>query len=264
MTGRLSHRDLTILGAVLVLGIAAALWWLLVSPARSDSAERGEQLAAVEREINGINDTLDRLRAAEPGAARRTAQRLRLAKALPAGADTAGAILQLQRAADLAGVELTTITVGAIAPQGAVTAHELAVIVTGRFHDVDDFLYRVHALVSVNAAGNPSIEGRLIAVRDIKLTPVQGKDTTTLGSGERLTAELTVLAYSAPADGSPAAVSAPVTAPATASAGAAAPSTATAPATTSAPGAATTAPSAPTSPGAAPAAGDTADGSGRP
>lgn len=207
MTGRLSHRDLTILGAVLIVGIAAALWWLLVAPARSDSAEQGARLAAVEREINGLNDSLGRLRDAEPGAARRTAERLRLAKAVPAGAQVPAALVQLQRTADRAGVEFTSVTAGAVTPLGTLTGRDFELVVTGRFHDVDDFLYRLHALVTVSRAGAPSIEGRLIAVRDVSLTPAGDGGRTTLGAGERVTAQLSVVAYSAPADGAPEAAS---------------------------------------------------------
>lgn len=208
MSGRLSHRDLTILGAVLVLGVAAALWWLLVAPARSDAADRGAQLAAVEHEVNQLNDTLARLRDAEPGAARRTAERLRLAKALPGDLQVPAVILQLQRTAERAGVEFTALASGASASLGAVTGTEFQLTVTGRFHDVDDFLYRMHALVTVTDAGDPEIEGRLIAVRTISLNPAAGSDRTGLRAGDRVTALMTVVAYSAPTDGDPAATSA--------------------------------------------------------
>jgi len=105
MTGRLARRDMVILGVVVVLALAAAMWWLLVAPARDDVRSRQGQLTAVTREVNAMRDTVDRLRAEEPGAARRTAERLRLAKACPPGAPP-GALVQLQELADRAGVEL--------------------------------------------------------------------------------------------------------------------------------------------------------------
>ena len=201
MTGRLSRRDMLILGGVVVLALAAALWWLVVAPARSDVSSREGRLAVVTREVNAMRDTVDRLRAEEPGAARRTAERLRLAKALPTGEHTPGAMVQLQDLADRAGVELTSIAAAGGGDYGLLRGSEFELTVTGRFHDVDDFLYRMHNLVSLDQRGRPQIDGRLFALRTVAIVPTgEGAGRSALGPDDPVTATVATVAYSAPPD----------------------------------------------------------------
>ncbi len=159
-----------------------------------------------------MRDTVDRLRAEEPGAARRTAERLRLAKACPPGAPP-GALVQLQELADRAGVELTTIAAAGSGEYGLLRGSEFEMTVTGRFHDVDDFLYRMHNLVSLDERGRPVIGGRLFALRTVAVAPTgDGAGRSALDPDDPVVATVAAVAYSAPADAAPDAASATPTA----------------------------------------------------
>lgn len=156
-----------LLMAVAILALVGGVWWFVVRPAGAETAAQRAELVSVRGEIGGMRDTIARLGANPVGEADRTSERLLLAEALPAQPDTPGAILQLHRLADQANVELTSVRVDAVQDLGALRSTEYEVQVTGRFFEVDDFLYRVHRLVVVTEDGRPSIAGRLFATTAI-------------------------------------------------------------------------------------------------
>ena len=108
------------------------------------------------------------------GEAKRTAERLRLSKALPEGTEAPGVVVQLQRLADRANVELTSIKTNSFSDYGSIRGTEFEVRVTGRFFDVDDFLYRLHRQVAVDEKDRPIVGGRLFATTSVDLTLDQG------------------------------------------------------------------------------------------
>ncbi|MEQ8833122.1 MAG: type 4a pilus biogenesis protein PilO [Miltoncostaeaceae bacterium] len=213
--GRLSTRDTVLLILVLAAASAAGLWWFLVAPARADVAERDRDLTAITREVNQITDMVARLRDEEPDASRRTAERLRLAKALPVDDQVPAAIVQLEHLAGRSGVRFVAISAQGGASYGTLSGSEFEVRVRGRFHDVDDFLHRVHNQVRLDQNDRPVIGGRLLALRTVALTPVgaggegvEGGDAatevrTTLDDRTEVVATLVVVAYSAGRDGAP-------------------------------------------------------------
>lgn len=210
--GRLSTRDTVLLILVLAAAAAAGLWWFLVAPARAEVADRERELTAITREVNQITDMVGRLRAEEPEASRRTAERLRLAKALPVGDQVPAAIVQLEHLAARSGVRFVAISAQGAANHGTLRGNEFEIRVRGRFHDVDDFLHRVHNQVRLDQNDRPVIGGRLLALRTVALAPVgaeggEGEDAeivrTALGDRTQVVATLVVVAYSASRDGGP-------------------------------------------------------------
>jgi hypothetical protein len=251
---KLSTRDLVllaILGAVAVLG---GIWWFVVKPASAELDAQRDQLAQITTESNALRDTVERLSTSSKGESRRTAERLRLSKALPDSTQAPGVVVQLQRLADRANVELTSIKTNQFSDFGSIRGTEFEVKVTGRFFDVDDFLYRLHRQVEVDGRDRPVVGGRLFATTSVDLTLAQSTTATggPIEDDDEVVATLKVLAFSsAPAGGSapaPAATGTPV---------AATPAPSTAPASSepaTAPPAATTQPSTTTTaPAAAPA-----------
>jgi hypothetical protein len=208
MSARLSPRALALLAAAAAVAALGAAWWLYASPARQDAADRGAELAALTREVNALSDTVTRLRADRPEAAARTAERLRLAKALPVDAQVPGAMVQLQHLAARSGVELTAITAGGTTAYGGIGGIELELRVTGRFHDVDDFLYRLHHQVQLDQRHNPVVRGRLFALRSLSLSTEgagadEGEAEARVGRRTAVSAVMGVVAFTAPTDGSP-------------------------------------------------------------
>jgi Pilus assembly protein, PilO len=154
------------LAAALILVYALAMWFLVVSPKRSDAAGAKDDLAAAEERLADAR-----------AAARRPVERgvrvsdvLRLAKAMPASDDQAGLVLELTRLADASGVELRSITpASAAVGAGGATMIPITVSVDGRFREITRFLSRVRMLVAVRN-GEVRAKGRLFGVQSVELT----------------------------------------------------------------------------------------------
>jgi hypothetical protein len=170
------------IGGVLVIALAA--WFLLISPQRSRAAGLDKQIADVEAQIS-------QARSAQMEAANfkpiRSADLFRLTKAMPSDTDMSGVLLELSRVAGETGIVFESITPSAAAPTGSFRAQPIAVVFSGDFYSLADFLYRLRNLVSVQK-GRLIANGRLFAVD--KLQFIEGE------SGfPRIKAALTISAF---------------------------------------------------------------------
>jgi hypothetical protein len=168
---RLKKRDLILLGTIVPLAIVAAFWWFHAKPAGQRLAEVRSQVAQTRDQTAVLRATLAELSSRQPNLAAQAAEELRLAKAVPASLQVPAALVQLERLAQRANVRLTSVQVGAATSAGALQSTTVTLNVEGRFFDVDDFLYRLHRQVQRNRSGRLAVRGRLIAARDISLTP---------------------------------------------------------------------------------------------
>jgi hypothetical protein len=178
--------------------------------------------------------------ATNKGESQRTAERLRLSKALPETTETPGVVVQLQRLADRANVELTAIKTNTYSDYGSIRGTEFEIRVTGRFFDVDDFLYRLHRQVAVNEKDRPIVGGRLFATTSVDLTLQQDGAANGAGGapkgGDQVVGTIKVVAFSSVPGGAAAGTS---VAPGTAVAAPAASTTTTTTGAGSAPAVAT-------------------------
>ncbi|WP_217912729.1 type II secretion system protein GspM [Miltoncostaea marina] len=215
---KVTKRDRILLAVLGVVAVLGGFWWFVVKPASADLQAERDRLEAVRDEAGAMRDTLSRYSVSTRSDTARAAERLRLAKALPDGADAPGAIVQLQRLADRANVELTSIKTNSYTDYGSIRGTELEVRITGRFFDVDDFLYRLHRQVAVDEKDRPIIGGRLFATVSLDLNLVQGEADA---DGDQVVGTVKVVAFSsvpggaassvvpAPAAGTPVAAPAP-------------------------------------------------------
>lgn len=220
---KVSKRDLTLLAVLGAIAVLGGFWWFAVKPAKADLSAQRDQLAQVQSETGGLRDTLSRLSISTTSATKLSAQRLRLAKALPDATETPGVLVQLQRLADRANVELTSIKTNSFTDYGSIRGTEFEVRVTGRFFDADDFLYRLHRQVAVDEKDRPMVDGRLFATTSVDLTLDQSQTTATgpLKDDDVVVATLKIVAFSnVPAGAATAATVNPVTPVATAATGA--------------------------------------------
>lgn len=170
------------IGGVLVVALAA--WFLLISPQRSRAAELDTQIAAVETQISQARSAQLEAASFKPV---RGADLFRLTKAMPSDTDMSGVLLELSRVAGETGIVFESITPGATAPVGTFRAQPIAVVFSGDFYSLSDFLYRLRNLVSVQK-GRLIANGRLFAVD--KLQFVEGN-----GGFPSIKAALTVTAF---------------------------------------------------------------------
>ena len=216
---KMTKRDQIILAVVAAVVVVGGFYWFAIKPAKADLSAQQDQLAAIQAETNTLNDTLSRAASSTKGNSKLAAERLTLAKAMPEDVETPSVVVQMQRLADRSNVQLTSIKTNNYSDYGSIRATEFEVRITGKYFDVDDFLYRLHGQVTVNGKDKPVIGGRLFATTSVDLTLDQG-DSGTSGApkgDDVVVGTVKVLAFSSvPAGATPAAApTSPTSAPAT-------------------------------------------------
>lgn len=198
---KLSKKDqllLTIIAAVVGIG---GFYWFYVKPAGADLSAGKERLTAAQDENAGLTDTLTRLQRDMKSLSGQSGERLRYSKAVPDSAQVPAAVYQIQRLADRADVDFSAITTQAVTELGGFAGRSFQIKVSGRFFDVDDFLYRLHRQVNVDARGRADISGRLFAVTKVDMV-LQGEGTQAgvtgaeLKAGDNVIATIDVVAFS--------------------------------------------------------------------
>jgi len=153
--------------AVLVLVAAVAGYLLVISPKKNEAQKVDQEIAAKRTQIAAA------LRAAEEAAEQqkpvtsiRVADLVELAKAMPDQTDMAGAILELNAAAESAGVEFTSIQPGEATAGIGYTQLPLTLAFEGSYYELTELLYRLRHLVSVRD-GVLDASGRLFTLDSI-------------------------------------------------------------------------------------------------
>jgi Type II secretion system (T2SS), protein M len=203
---KLSKKDqflLTVIAAIVGVG---GFYWFYVKPARADLGTQQTKLTAAETANADLADTLSRLERDMKTLSGQSGERLRYSKAVPDSAQVPAAIYQIQRIADRADVEFSSISTQAVTELGGFAGRSFQIKVAGRFFDVDDFLYRLHRQVNVDARGRADISGRLFAVTkvDMALKGQGGQAGVTgaeLKASDDVTATVDIVAFSTAAAG---------------------------------------------------------------
>jgi Type II secretion system (T2SS), protein M len=198
----MSKRDRILLAAIAIVGVVGGLFWFVIKPARAEAGDLRVQIGQISGETAGLRDQIDRLAQAEKGAAEQSAESFRLSKAVPDRPSTPGTIVQLQRLADRADVKLESIRTEAETNYGSFVASEYEIRVSGRFFDVDDFMYRMHRQVLVDDDDRPKVSGRLFATSRLQIALAQeggGASAEASDSARRddVTGTLSIVAFSA-------------------------------------------------------------------
>jgi hypothetical protein len=181
---RLSPAVAAALGVVIALLLAAAGWFLLVSPQRARAANLDEQTAEVEAQI-GIARSAQL--AADDVQPIRAADLFRLSKAMPSDLDISGVLLELSKIARETGITFKSIVPGATATAQSFRVQPIELTFAGDFYSLSDFLYRLRTLVGVNG-GRLNAKGRLFTID--KLAFSEGDD-----GFPQVAASLSVSAY---------------------------------------------------------------------
>ena len=199
---KLSKRDSTLLILIAMIGLIGGIFWFYVKPARADLTAKKEATQQAQEQVDGLQAELRRLtaQAAKPRKVELSAE-LRLAKAYPYSEDIPVLILEIEALAKKSHVELGDLTPAASTDYAGVTGTPFTVDATGKFFDVQDFLYRMHNQVHVAGNGRLRISGRMLAVTKADLTPDDTSTTTTVGStsakkNDKVKASVTIVAFS--------------------------------------------------------------------
>jgi hypothetical protein len=172
------------IGVGIAVVLAAAGWFLLVSPQRARAAELEKEIAAVETQISAARSAQLQADDLEPI---RAADLFRLAKAMPTDVDISGVLLELSRIARETGITFKSIIPGATGAATSFRVQPIELTFEGDFYSLSDFLYRLRTLVGVNS-GRLNARGRLFTIDKLAFT--EGDD-----GFPQVAAALTVSAY---------------------------------------------------------------------
>lgn len=173
-----------LVGVAIALIVAAAGWFLLISPKRAHASELSAQIEATEAKI--MEARAAQLKADEVQPIK-VADLFRLTKAMPSDIDMSGVLLELNRIATDTGISFESIAPGATAAVGTFRVQPTELVFVGNFYTLSDFLFRLRTLVGVQR-GKLHATGRLFSV-----------DRLTFAEGDKgfpqIKAVLTVSAY---------------------------------------------------------------------
>lgn len=163
---KLSPAATAAIGVGIALVVAAAGWFLLVSPQRARSAELDEEIAAVEAQVTQARLAAQNAEEVQPI---RVADLFRLTKAMPSDLDMSGVLLELNRVATETGIGFESIAPGATTTVGAFRVQPTELVFVGNYYTLSDFLYRLRTLVNVQR-GELNATGRLFSVERLTFT----------------------------------------------------------------------------------------------
>jgi hypothetical protein len=158
------------LGGAALLLVLLGLWFVVVSPKRSEASDLKAEVASAHADLAQRKQDLARPSAAVTV---RVSDVFRLAKALPEDANIAGVILDVSQLAARHGLSLEGFQPTAAVPVTGYYAQPLTVSVEGRFGDVSKFLADLRELVRVKK-GRLVVDGRLYSVSEVRLGKPEG------------------------------------------------------------------------------------------
>jgi type IV pilus assembly protein PilO len=188
---RARGREVYIIAAVVAVVLIVAWYFLLLSPTRSKISDLNTQITSAQTSLDSAKANVARLETYKKTAPQSRAEIVRLGKMLPKSEAMPSLILELTKTAKDSGVDLTSITNGTTqtgSPFGIQTA---TLAVSGRFFDVEDFLYRMESYVAFRNSEFRA-EGRLLEVTTLTMT---GGTATTDGTTAPLTVTIGLSAY---------------------------------------------------------------------
>jgi hypothetical protein len=251
MTG----RDRIVVIAIAVVVMLGAAWLIVVSPERKKAAALNAQVSAASAQLATAQGQVANARSAQTQYATAYASIVRLGKAVPPTQEVPSLVYQIAHATNQRNVEFSSITTpgssgssssssssapAAAAPTASTGFSQMpfTFVFNGSFSDLYRLFQQLDASTVRTAAGGLLVNGRLLTIQSVKLSPSTSASEKTAGKGgsEQLSGNVTATAYVLPA-------SQGLTAGATTSAPAGAASTPSAtPASTTAPSSSPTAP----------------------
>jgi type IV pilus assembly PilO-like protein len=196
---KLNTRTLGLIAGICILAYAAAGYFLVISPKKSEAVRLDEQIAATSVELQAARAANAAQNDAQPIA---VADIFRLAKAMPNNPDMPGILLELSRVAEETGIHFTSIVPQSAGVVGSYQSMPIDVSFDGSFYALSDFLFRLRTLVSVRR-GELHAAGRLFSVERVDFSEGSTGFPT-------LTAALKLQAYVFGTDASGSAVPAPL------------------------------------------------------
>ena len=185
-------KEIYIIAGVIAVVLIVAWYFLLFSPTKQKLSDLDEQISTDEAALATAQQDLARLQSYEKTAPQAEVDIVRLSKMLPEDEGIPSMIVELTKTATASGVTLSTISRGATTTGTPFGIQTVTLAITGRFFDVEDFLYRLESYVRFQNT-TFSVTGRLLQVTNVSLSGGTATGTTT-GTAP-LTVSATLNAY---------------------------------------------------------------------
>jgi len=184
-------KEVYIITAVVAVVLIVAWYFLLFSPPRTEISDLDSQIQSQETALATAQQEVARLEEYKKTAPQSRTEIVRLGKMLPMSEGIPSMIVELTKTTDVSGIDLGSITRGTTVLGTPFGVQTVNLSITGRFFDVEDFLYRLESYVAFRNASF-RVTGRLLQVTSLNLAA--GAATTT-GGTEPLTVTVTLNAY---------------------------------------------------------------------
>jgi Tfp pilus assembly protein PilO len=184
-------KEVYIITAVVAVVLIVAWYFLLLSPTRTKLSDLDGQVQAQQAALATATQEVARLESYKKTAPQSRAEIVRLGKMLPESEGIPSLIIELTRTADASGVDLNSISRGATQPGTPFGLQSVTLAVTGRFFDVEDFLYRLETYVAFRNASF-RVTGRLL---EVKTLTISGGTAAADGTTAPLTVSIELNAY---------------------------------------------------------------------
>ncbi|MFA4964191.1 MAG: type 4a pilus biogenesis protein PilO [Thermoleophilia bacterium] len=185
-------KEVYIITAIVAAVLIVAWYFLLFNPTRTEISDLDAQVQAAQVTLDTARQEVVRLESYKKTAPQSRAEIVRLGKMLPTSEGIPSLIVELTKTADASGVDLMSIGRGQGQPGTPFGIQTVNLSVTGRFFDVEDFLYRLESYVAFRNAGF-RVTGRLLQVASVSLNG--GTSSTTTTTTPPLTVAITLNAY---------------------------------------------------------------------
>jgi len=190
-------KEIYIITAVVAVVLIVAWYFLLFNPTRQELSDLDQKVESAQSSLNVAEQEVARLESYKKTAPQSRAEIVRLGKMLPVSEAVPGLIIELTNTAEASGVTVTGITRGTTATGSPFGIQSVTLAVSGRYFDVEDFLYRIEEYVAFRNASF-RVTGRLLQVTTLSLTvgtSTTTTTTTTTSGSPPLTVTLGINAY---------------------------------------------------------------------
>lgn len=219
MTG----RDRMVLMGLILLGVLAGGWLLVVSPERKQAAQQEAQVASARAQLQGAQAQVASARTAETSYESAYASVVNLGKAVPPLQEVPSLVYELDQASHQRDVDFNSISSGgsssssssssaaaaASATPAAFTQMPFTFVFKGSFFGLAHLLGQIDGFAqtasagghkaSVADAGGVRVKGRLVTIQGVEITLEGQGHTPGQAKSAELTATITATAYVLPA-----------------------------------------------------------------
>jgi Tfp pilus assembly protein PilO len=188
---RARGKEVYIIAAVVAVVLIVAWYFLLLSPTLSKINDLNTQITSAQAALDSAKANVARLETYKKTAPQSREEIVRLGKMLPESEGIPSLIVELTKTASASGVDLLSISRGTSQTGVPFGIQNVQLTVSGRFFDVEDFLYRMESYVAFRNAEFRA-EGRLLEVTQLSMT---GGAASTDGTTAPLSVTISLSAY---------------------------------------------------------------------